>query len=56
MEKIDYILVQQLKYIVFFCVRKANGCLCYTNYSTSNVPVQNNPASMSCRVSLTGGF
>lgn len=31
MEK-DYMLIEQVKYIVFFCVRKANSCLCYTNY------------------------
>ena len=29
MEQKDYILDAQLKYIVFFCFRKANSSLCY---------------------------
>lgn len=33
MEQKDYILVRQLKYIVFFYFSKANSSLCYTDYT-----------------------
>lgn len=61
MEQKDYILVRQLKYIVFFCFRKANSSLCYTDYKlnlsgTKQPGTSFEMSGISCKGDIKGEF